>query len=355
MAAIFVVRKEMMFLRPFCVKVIRTPEMIDVEYVRRHVINGKVEDFYIYGYRLELEKLRKRVDWKDCTQYGIHFKDYDCSYMQTRSDFIDECVASGMRAEDIRVAAEQAYPRYGTVNRNGYLFNISSFLQNGRVTSLEGHALFAAHRMLNFTIKFKDSTFDKIMVSMNIDPACGFEINEGNEVIEVINSMEIYRKLRKEREDIKDLVWRPKLKMSFSNKNRFRFPELTYHQLKSMVDDLGDPIPDTAQILPDSCVTISMQLVREWDMTPYQHAAEVYLEAVNGYLPKNRIMLDENGHATFKAMSLGLEPGDTMRIKAGFRYNTGIADFTLHVRGYDTTSLKSEANARYLGFAKDLD
>lgn len=57
---------------------------------------------------------------------------------------------------------------------------------------------------------------------------------------------------------------------------------------------------------------------------PTQRRLSVELETVNGYLPKSRIELQGSG--TFKARALDLEPGDTMKIKAGFRYRPSVAE-----------------------------
>lgn len=57
--------------------------------------------------------------------------------------------------------------------------------------------------------------------------------------------------------------------------------------------------------------------------------AMVYLEAVSGYLPKTR--LEVTGQTTFRVMALGLDAGDSIRVKAGFRHFPGAADLTISV------------------------
>ncbi len=60
-------------------------------------------------------------------------------------------------------------------------------------------------------------------------------------------------------------------------------------------------------------------------------SSTIYLEAVSGYLPHTRVTLKE-GEGTFKAMALGLEPGDALRVKAGFRFMPGLGDASVSVR-----------------------
>lgn len=57
--------------------------------------------------------------------------------------------------------------------------------------------------------------------------------------------------------------------------------------------------------------------------------AMVYLEAVSGYLPKTRLSV--TGQTTFRVMALGLDAGDNIRIKAGFRHFPGAAELTVAV------------------------
>ena len=57
---------------------------------------------------------------------------------------------------------------------------------------------------------------------------------------------------------------------------------------------------------------------------------EVYLEQVYGLLNKTRVKLT-NGQGSFILYATGLESGDTVRVKAGHKKFTGIADFTAPV------------------------
>jgi hypothetical protein len=55
--------------------------------------------------------------------------------------------------------------------------------------------------------------------------------------------------------------------------------------------------------------------------------ATVYLEALSGYLPKTRLSV--TGQATFRVIALGLDAGDSIRIKAGFRHFPGATEKTI--------------------------
>ncbi len=58
--------------------------------------------------------------------------------------------------------------------------------------------------------------------------------------------------------------------------------------------------------------------------------AAVYLEAVSGQLPQSRVTLVK-GSAGFRVGAPGLEPGHEIRVKAGFRFFSGLAEHRLRV------------------------
>jgi hypothetical protein len=60
------------------------------------------------------------------------------------------------------------------------------------------------------------------------------------------------------------------------------------------------------------------------------HDTTVYLEAVSGYLPQTRVTTS-GLTATFKVGALGMEAGEEIRIKAGFKYFTGRGDIVIPV------------------------
>ena len=80
---------------------------------------------------------------------------------------------------------------------------------------------------------------------------------------------------------------------------------------------------DGSALLTLSLKTSSGTLIK--DASP-----QVYLEQTAGYMPKCRVV-PQDGKAQFKVMALGLDVGDTIRVKAGFRHYGGLAEHTLQV------------------------
>lgn len=335
---LFVIRKEMNILRPFVIQVIREPDLIQVSYVYRTKVKDKLEDFHILGFKLTRDFLEKRPDWKDGTQFGMHLKSYDFDYMHSCVQMIQKFIDLGMDKATIEVMVATHMPRYNTINRNGYLINISAASLVGRISSVEAHALIPAFRLINWVQKLKSTPFTECCVNLAADPACEVEILSGDRHQDICNSSEIYKDLIHKDEQIKNQVWRPKLKLT---QQKFEYRGVWVNEQgkpnsgTEITEDKIYPVVNLCapygECLPNRDVIFDIQLVREWYGDDVHAPAEVYLEAVNGYLPKTRLILDEHGHATFKFKALGLDAGDEMRVKAGFCFMPGITEAAVRI------------------------
>jgi hypothetical protein len=93
-------------------------------------------------------------------------------------------------------------------------------------------------------------------------------------------------------------------------------------------------LPGVQVSAPASCtangqVDVHLQVVDANDQ-PLERDAEIFLETVNGYLPKTRIKT-VNGQAIVPFLALGLNDGDSARVKAGFKYFSGASDATIQI------------------------
>lgn len=78
----------------------------------------------------------------------------------------------------------------------------------------------------------------------------------------------------------------------------------------------------------DGFATVTVSLKREGQMVAYN--GEIQAEQISGYLPKRRASV-ANGVASFKVMALGLQAGESVRIKVGTKNITGLADVSIPV------------------------
>lgn len=83
------------------------------------------------------------------------------------------------------------------------------------------------------------------------------------------------------------------------------------------------------QLAPDGIGTFSVSVARDGVVDP-ACSAEVCIEATGGYLPMQRVKANV-GQATFRLHSLGLQPGDAVKLKVGFRNYSALATKTVHI------------------------
>jgi len=91
--------------------------------------------------------------------------------------------------------------------------------------------------------------------------------------------------------------------------------------------DMLDPITivgDAATISADSSIEVTVQTGSKID--------EIWLDPVVGICNKTRVAINNQGVGKFKIYSTGLESGDTIRVKAGFKKYTSLAEFTIEVQ-----------------------
>lgn len=288
---IFVIRKQYYFTRPFIIKLNVTEDIVELSYVRRFEINDKLEEFELFNCYLNRFELMKRNDWKDNSKFSVHLKEWDIEAILMRNRILEDAIVNQhfTDRDSIEKYLNIHAGRKGTVNRNGYLVNISALLQNGRIPSTEDHAFFPGHRVFNFFLKFKDSKFTELFLSIPIDPdAC---IVHNCREIRMYNSTELKTKWKNNHE-IQSRVWQPQFKLTTKS----------------------------TEVSHKENAEINVQLINSYTGEEIHHSCDVYIENVNGYLPKNRITLDENGRGSFKMYPLLLEPGDAVKVKVGFRY-----------------------------------
>lgn len=82
--------------------------------------------------------------------------------------------------------------------------------------------------------------------------------------------------------------------------------------------------PDS--ITADGTAQATVRLVDAANAPIPRAGVEVFLEATAGYLPKRRVTTAADGSASVRLRALGLEPGDVVKLKAGFKHFTGSAE-----------------------------
>ena len=301
---LFIIRKQYNFTKPFIVDLNVTEDIVELKYLRRFYLteSNSFFEYELFNCYLNRFELMKRKDWWDNSKFSVHLKTWDIDAILMRNRILEDLVLKNniTDKEKIDKILNIHAGRKGTVNRNGYLVNISALLQNGRIPSTEDHAFFPGHRIFNFFLKFKDSKFTEMFLSIPIDPETIIEHNCRG--IAMYNSTELKTKW-KNNEEIQNRVWQPDFKIK----------------------------TQSTTINHKDHAKIQVQLINSYTKEPIKKSCDVFLENINGYLPKNRITLDNNGYGEFKFYPLYLSKGDNMKVKVGFRYFPAKQELTFNI------------------------
>jgi hypothetical protein len=142
--------------------------------------------------------------------------------------------------------------------------------------------------MLGFNVPLADSNFDECFLTLNMHTSLGGYVIEGVEESEVLSL-------------------------------GYETHEITREMVFPSLQVTG---PKTSKL--DSPIEFSVQIV-DGVGNHLSQDAEIYFESINGYLPKPR-KKTSNGHALIRVLPIGLEIGDTVRLKAGFKFYPALDD-----------------------------
>jgi hypothetical protein len=86
-----------------------------------------------------------------------------------------------------------------------------------------------------------------------------------------------------------------------------------------------------ATVAPDGVATIDVQLTDK-DGAPLALPVSLELKASAGYLNKRRLQLDDKGQGSVQVRADLLSAGDSITVKAGYRYYSGVGAVTVGVQ-----------------------
>jgi hypothetical protein len=87
---------------------------------------------------------------------------------------------------------------------------------------------------------------------------------------------------------------------------------------------------DTITLSAGGAATVEATVI-DSDGTPRAEGAHtIYLEETGGFIPMRRVKT-ANGKATFRVSAMGMQAGDTFKVKAGYRNYSGCAEVTVKV------------------------
>ena len=163
-------------------------------------------------------------------------------------------------------------------------------------------AIYAMEKKLNvltLVTEYSDTRWEDALVVMKANPAQGYRIEfEGDKAI-VPQLLPLHR-------------------------NPPHYTPKGYPRFGSLV------IEGPREIAAGGTATMTIRAVRHNSLETDRCQSEVYVEMVSGYAPHTRVRL-RDGVAQIRVMAIGLEPGESMRLKVGWRFFPGLAEATLAV------------------------
>lgn len=160
-----------------------------------------------------------------------------------------------------------------------------------RFTAFEMSQMFKLGKensMVTLNVPFADSSFGECFLTVNLHPNLGGLVVEGLPASDILNSDSDTHEVTRES----------------------LFPSVRL--IAPAVARASEPLAFSIQVVDGSG-------------NPLTHDAEIFLESVNGYCPKPRVRT-QRGKAQVRVLPLGLDAGDTVRLKAGFKFFPALVD-----------------------------
>ena len=172
-------------------------------------------------------------------------------------------------------------------------FNLYAFSQPFRVTGYEFTAFFSdQHPTASVLIPFKDSPVEDWTIGVNVIDDEIFFPPEGADV-EKVTGLDVMR--------IEKL---PKLKF----------------------------VTKTVAVAEGEHVDLDIQLCDFYGVEIQHKDVEIFVETTGGILANSRIRTDATGRAKARLFAQFVIPGDSIKVKAGFKYFAGVDDCAVEIR-----------------------
>lgn len=306
---IFLVNRSFTSLRGFATKVERTPDKLSIKYEKTYTDPDNQSYTYTYNAStITLDYLKSRKDFADYTSFGLYARESVLTNVNMITDLFEMAeknhwLVNGLknRLAQLFKDAENKYP-YSATN----LINLTATTLNSKSDYRGIRTVVSGSRLLRFFVPFTDMDFTQFPVVVAVGPGNNFYCNEDTQILDNDNNI-----LHPDMDPwILENTVIPKIELVSENKN------------KTISNDITKG------------TKVTVKLLNKYDNSVItNHPSTIYLENINGYISKNRVNINpETGTATFNVFGLGLDENDTVEIKAGFKYYTGLAKATYTVK-----------------------
>lgn len=305
---IYLVKRSLTSLRGFTTTFIRKPDMLIIKYQKTYTDPDGEQYTYTYNASsITLNYLKSRNDFKDYSSFGLYTRDTVLENLGYITDIFDTAKNGSWSVADLKGKLTSLFE----YSINGYpysatnLVNLTAITMESRSDFRGIRTIVSGTRLMRFFVPFTNMDFTKMPIVVALCPGNEFVCNEDTELI-----------------SNDDNIVHPAME-SWMKKNSV-LPTLRF--------SINGEITNEYELIGDPATTVTVELVDEYTnkiITGYE--TEIYLEHVNGFVPYDRVRINpETGTGQFNVSGYGMIPGDTFRVKAGFRYYPGVTDITFH-------------------------
>lgn len=290
----------------------RNPNVISLQIFREYKDPNK-ETFrhYFKDVNIKRSELLERADYVDSSLFGFYVRESTLDNLEGIALIFDQAEELNWTVQDLKQRLEEAL-QYSINNfpLTAYtIVNMTAITEQAKSNLINMRNIVSGIRLMQFFVPFTDMKFDQMPLSIVAYPDAKVTANEE---ITLLNN---------------DTIIGNEKIMPWIKENSI-VPDLEFS-----ADGVTRAVDDEIVVAPDQYVDVTLKLVHNYTRELITgHPVQLFLENINGYLPKNRLIIDaDTGKVKFRVGALGLTDGDNIRIKVGFRYYTGVSDITLKV------------------------
>ncbi len=298
---IFLVNRSFTSLRGFTTVVERTHDKLSIQYEKSFTdTDGETYTYTYNASTISLDYLKSRKDFADYTSFGLYARESVLTNINMVTDLFEMAEKNGWlvsglkkRLSQLFRGAENKYP-YSATN----LINLTAATLGSKSDYRGLRTVVSGSRLLRFFVPFTDMDFTKFPVVVALGPNNELVCNEDTQVLDNDNDI-----LHPDMSTwLLENTTIPNIELESEDKNNYISNDIT------------------------KGTKITVKLIDRYDHgLIMNHPTTIYLENINGYISKNRVVINpETGLGSFAVYGLGLDEDETVEVKAGFKYYTGL-------------------------------
>lgn len=296
----FVVKRQLTIFKDSTLHINRTDEYIEYVVNRTYIDqNGKKFSFNFVNKTFPLSEFTDRADFTDYAQYGIYMKEENLANLTAATELFDMATHHKWDAVDLKSKIDELYGANYSNHTLGVIHIVNmAALTLPTKTNLSGlRNVVSGTRLMHLFFPLTTTKLSKVPFVVAAYP--GMEVRSVEPIIPSESDSIMTNSIIQE--------W------------------ITNNCTVPVIKIVG-PI----SIVKDKHAVLEVSVTNRKDGSIITDPIELYVEHVNGYVPYSRITTVD-GKCTIPVSAMLMTPGDTIKVKVGFKFYTSLADHELEV------------------------